>query len=133
MGNGEGSRLPRFVRPRRYELVIEPDLDTSVFTGTVAIALDVDEPVREVVVNARDLDISEAWVEHGNDRTDATVRLDAAEERAHVQLPTELPAGQAVLHCAFTGKLHDDLVGFYRSRYTGTDGEEHTIAATQFE
>jgi puromycin-sensitive aminopeptidase len=127
------NRLARTVRPVRYELTIEPDLATCAFTGTVEISLDVDEPTREIVLNARDLDVGDATVTHGAQTIDATVTLDASEERAHLHLASDLPPGNASLRCSFTGKLHDDLVGFYRSRYVDDDGVERTIAATQFE
>jgi puromycin-sensitive aminopeptidase len=127
------NRLPRAVRPRRYDLAIEPDLDTCVFGGSVAIDLAVEAPTSEIVVNARDLDIVTADVEHHGETLTATVDIDTAEERARFGLPRELPVGNATLIVTFTGKLHDDLVGFYRSRYTDDDGVEHTIAATQFE
>ncbi|MDQ1520063.1 MAG: tricorn protease interacting factor [Actinomycetota bacterium] len=133
MGSPSKSRLPRAVRPGRYDLIIEPDLEASAFTGSVAIEVTVDEPTREIVLNTRDLDITVAEVEQNGARFDATVTVDGAEERAHIGLPGELGIGGATLRCSFTGKLHDDLVGFYRSRYTGDDGAEHTIAATQFE
>ena len=37
------------------------------------------------------------------------------------------------MSCRFTGTLNDKLRGFYRSTYTGLDGETQTIATTQFE
>ena len=37
------------------------------------------------------------------------------------------------MSCRFTGTLNDKLRGFYRSTYTGPDGETQTIATTQFE
>src|SRR3954470_24729980 len=126
-------RLPRAVVPRRYDLTIEPDLETCVFTGSVAITVDVAEPTAEIVLNARDLDVADAHVEQSGTAHDATITLDASEERLHLQLAREVDAGPATVHCTFRGKLHDDLVGFYRSRFTDDAGNEHTIAATQFE
>jgi puromycin-sensitive aminopeptidase len=126
-------RLPRAVVPRRYDLTIEPDLETCVFTGTVAIAVDVTEPTAEIVLNARDLDVDDATVVQSGTTHDVTVTLDTSDERLHLRLSHAIDAGPATVHCTFTGKLHDDLVGFYRSRYTDDAGAEHTIAATQFE
>jgi puromycin-sensitive aminopeptidase len=126
-------RLPRAAIPRRYDLTIEPDLDAATFAGRVTIALELVEPTTEIVLNARDLDVLEAVVQRAGATTAATVRLDAEAERLHVTLPEALAPGDVALECSFTGRLHDDLVGFYRSRYTDDDGAEHTIAATQFE
>ena len=33
----------------------------------------------------------------------------------------------------FTGELNDKMKGFYRSKYTGSDGEDKYAAVTQFE
>ena len=33
----------------------------------------------------------------------------------------------------FTGELNDKMKGFYRSKYTGSDGEDRYAAVTQFE
>jgi hypothetical protein len=56
-------RLPRTVIPRRYDLRIEPDLPSASFAGAETVAVDVVEAVREVVLNAADLQIDEAWLE----------------------------------------------------------------------
>src|SRR5215204_6401527 len=122
MTNATDTRLPLAVRPLRYELTIEPDLDSCVFTGSAAVSVVVDEPTSEVVLNARDLHISAAQFEQDGATLDGTVTLDAAVERVNVRLPREVGTGPATLHFTFAGKLHDDLVGFYRSRYTGEDG-----------
>ncbi|HYY47073.1 MAG TPA: ERAP1-like C-terminal domain-containing protein, partial [Thermoplasmata archaeon] len=43
------------------------------------------------------------------------------------------PKGPATLRLVFSGVLNDELAGFYRSRYTMSDGTEGFMAATQFE
>jgi len=53
-------RLPRHVRPTRYDLRLEPDLATLTFTGDQTVTLEVDEPTSEVVLNAVDLAFGEA-------------------------------------------------------------------------
>ena len=127
-------RLPTDVTPARYDLELAPDLDAATFVGTVAIAVDVHRPVTEVVLNALELDIDEAWVvDSGGDRHDATVRLDVESERAFLGLGAELPAGTATVHARFRGILNDKLHGFYRSTFTDTEGATRTIATTQME
>ena len=44
-----------------------------------------------------------------------------------------LPPGPCTISCRFSGTLNDKLRGFYRSTYTGLDGETQTMATTQFE
>ena len=48
-------RLPRTVVPSRYDLRLEPDLAAATFAGRVEIAVTVQEPVEEIVLNAAEL------------------------------------------------------------------------------
>src|SRR5438128_1948012 len=50
-------RLPRTVEPSRYDLTIEPDDQSSTFTGGVDVAVTVNEPVTAIVLNAVELAI----------------------------------------------------------------------------
>ena len=127
-------RLPTTVSPRRYDLELAPDLAAATFAGTVAIDVEVHEPVDEIVLNALELDINEAWVERPDGtRLDATVRLDEPTERAFLALASAVPAGPAVVHARFEGVLNDKLNGFYRATFTDDAGDEQVIATTQME
>jgi puromycin-sensitive aminopeptidase len=127
-------RLPTTVTPRRYDLELAPDLGAAAFEGTVAIDVDVHEPVDEIVLNALELDIAEAWIDlPDGSRLDAEVRLDEKSERAFLALTTTAPKGTAVVHVRFAGILNDKLSGFYRSTFTDESGEERVIATTQME
>jgi puromycin-sensitive aminopeptidase len=127
-------RLPRTVVPSRYEITLEPDLTAATFRGRQTVDVEVAEPVDEIVLNAIELEIDEAWVETADGgRLDASVSYDGSTERATLALGAPLPAGQATLHTAFRGILNDKLHGFYRSTFTGADGASHVIATTQFE
>jgi puromycin-sensitive aminopeptidase len=128
-------RLPRSVTPSRYELRIEPDLGDGTFSGSEDIAVTIHEPVTEIVLNARDLQVTGATL-----RTDgghfvdiAKILVDEQAERVHVELSEAAGPGAWTLHLEFDGKLNDRLVGFYRSTYTGGDGTPRTIATTHFE
>jgi puromycin-sensitive aminopeptidase len=127
-------RLPTTVSPRRYDLELAPEVAAATFAGTVAIDVEVHEPVDEIVLNALELDIHEAWVERPDGtRLDATVRLDEPTERAFLALPSAVPAGPAVVYARFEGVLNDKLNGFYRSTFTDDAGDEQVIATTQME
>ncbi len=119
--------------PRRYELTLHPDLVTATFSGAVDIEVDVTTPTSEVVLNAIELEVDEAWVEVHGERLDATVVLDEVTERAHLTLSREVPRGPAIVSLRFRGHLNDKLRGFYRSRFTDQAGVERVIATTQFE
>ncbi len=119
--------------PRRYDLSLTPDLTDATFSGEVHVDVEVAEPTAEVVLNAIDLEIDEAWITVGTTRHDASVSLDEASERATLTVPTPLPPGDAVVSLRFRGQLNDKLRGFYRSTFTDDDGNDRVIATTQFE
>ena len=127
-------RLPRHAVPTRYELVLQPDLEAAVFSGTASIDLSVTEPTSELVLNAAELSISTASLTTADgDEVPATVTLDEKLERAHVTLSRQIEAGDHRLTMSFDGVLNDQLRGFYRSTYTDVTGVEQVIATTQFE
>ncbi len=134
MAEEHDHRLPRTVIPRRYELTLAPDLPAATFGGEAVIAVDVLEPVSQVVLNAADLEVDEAWlVDAAGDRLAASITHDVAAERVCFQLDGVADAGPAFLHARFRGVLNDQLRGFYRSTYRDGAGDEQVLAVTQFE
>lgn len=126
-------RLPRTVVPRRYELTMEPDLVAARFTGEELVAVEVLEPIDAIVLNVKELEVADAWVEVAGERIDATISLDPERERATFALARTLEPGDATVHARFGGALNDKLTGFYRSIFTDATGEKRTIGTTQFE
>jgi puromycin-sensitive aminopeptidase len=128
-------RLPRTVIPTRYELTVEPDLQTARFSGRVVIAVEVVEPVEVVWLNAADLAITAAALEDpaGQQRPMAAVTLYEAQERVRLDLGAVVPPGAYRMYLAFAGTLNDKLHGFYRSTFRDAQGTTHVIATTQFE
>ncbi len=129
MTAAEEHRLPGKVRPSAYRLVLEPDLETFAVRGEVAVDVDVREAVREIVLNAAELEIGEASV--GGTRLEA--RLDAARERVTLVAKEPLAPGRATLTLRFTGTISEKMRGFYRSTYARADGTRGVMATTQFE
>jgi aminopeptidase N len=130
----EAYRLPRAIQPVTYRLEIEPDVASATFSGTVAIDVVVHETVREIVLNAAELAVSDAEVLLA-DRSvvGCSVSFEDELEQVVFRPPAELSPGPCTISCRFTGTLNDKLRGFYRSTYTVPDGETQTIATTQFE
>jgi puromycin-sensitive aminopeptidase len=127
-------RLPRHVRPTRYDLRLEPDLATLSFTGDETVTLEVEEPTAEVVLNAVDLAFGEATLTNAlGESFRGTPVVDEAAERCRISFPSRIAPGTWRLRLAFTGTLNDKLRGFYRSSYKDPTGEARLMAATQFE
>jgi puromycin-sensitive aminopeptidase len=127
-------RLPTTVAPERYELKLTPDLTTWTFTGEEKISIQVREPVREIVLNAAELELGAVSLKLASGKAlQGAMRLDAENERATLSFAERVPAGAAELHIQFSGILNDKLHGFYRSTYKGADGKDKPLASTQFE
>ena len=121
-------RLPRTVVPSRYRLVLEPNLDTATFSGTVSIDVTTSDGADSVTLNAVELSIDSVRVSG----TEVTFHLDADTERLIIDAPLDTGAA-VVIDIAFTGTLNDKLRGWYRSTFTDQAGDERVIATTQME
>ncbi len=127
-------RLPRHIVPEHYALVFEPDLDRASFAGEAVIDMRAREATTEVVLNAAELDVTEARVQwDGADGVMAKVSYVPDEEQVVLTLPVEAGPGHLRANLRFTGKLNELLRGFYRSRWRSPDGTEGWIATTHFE
>jgi puromycin-sensitive aminopeptidase len=128
-------RLPRHVVPTRYELELRPDLEAATFTGSERVTVRVEEPVDEIVLNAAELDVTNARLTpaRGGDSISCAVGMDVAGERITCAVDGGLTTGEWSLELEFAGTLNDKLRGFYRSSFTTEDGETGLIATTQFE
>ena len=117
-------RLPRAAAPIRYDVELVPDLAGAAFEGKVRIAVDVVEPVQELVLNAIELEVGEVRV----DGSDVSWSLVPETERLVIRPVGGLEPGTVEVVISFTGVLNDKLRGFYRSTYRDDDGTEHVIA-----
>ena len=122
-------RLDRSVVPRRYDVELAPDLAAATFTGTVSIAVDVDQPAPNITLNAIELDILACTV----DGAPATWTLEPETERMVIVPERGLDRGEATIDIEFAGTINDKLRGFYRSTFVDEGGNEHVIATTQME
>lgn len=122
-------RLPRDVTPTHYDIHLEPDLDQFTFNGEVSIAFDSETSLKQIVLNAAELEISSALVEGGPNVAD--IRYDAAYETVTLELADALDAGSHKLSLAYSGIINDQLRGWYRSSITDSDGVERSIATSQ--
>ncbi len=122
-------RLPRTVVPSRYDVTLEPDLDSATFAGTVTIDVNADETTGELVLNAIELDI----VSCSLDGESTDFRLDEDSERLFITPTGGVGAGEHQLTIVFNGILNDQLRGWYRSTYRDADGNECVIATTQMQ
>src|SRR5438093_13135219 len=88
-------RLAKTVRPRRYDLRFDLDLDQWRSTGTGQVELHLDEPSREIVLHSLELDIRSARISAGPALE--AVSYDEEAQIATLRFDGEIPAGDHVL------------------------------------
>lgn len=136
MSSEESYLLPKIVVPNHYDIQLQIDLNQLKFSGDETIAVTVVSPIRELRLHCVDLTLSDVSLccDGGNRCVVASsVVLDAKSQTAVITLAEEVPAGDAELHLSFAAPIDTQMRGLYRSKYTGSDGEERWMAVTQFE
>ncbi|KAL0482094.1 puromycin-sensitive aminopeptidase [Acrasis kona] len=125
--------LPTNVKPIKYHLTLEPDLDNFTFRGEERVELQVNADSNTITLNANELEIQSAQVTQGEKKLSGEITYDKENEYAIFTFPEPVTKGQtAILELHFTGLLNDKMSGFYRSKYQ-LNGEDRYMATTQFE
>ncbi|MDP9001688.1 MAG: M1 family metallopeptidase [Myxococcota bacterium] len=129
----DDGHLPPTATPQRYTLSLRIDPNNPRFKGTTTIEVDVPEPTWNVVLNARDINISRAAARVGGADISATVTLRVARggvvpEELVLTFARVLPAGKAEIAIEYDGPFALDLAGLYRADEGG-----RKYAYTQFE
>ena len=87
------------------------------------------EPTRSITLNAAEIDFHEVTITAGGTHAGRRAStLDADSETATLTVPQPIPAGAAAIAIRYTGRLNDQLRGFYLSRANNRD-----YAITQLE
>jgi puromycin-sensitive aminopeptidase len=122
-------RLDPEVRPERVQLHVELDpARGDAYRGEVSIALRIARPKRTLRLHSVDLRVGRARVESGTRVHTGKVTASPDSETIEIGLPQALPAGEATLRLAFSGRLRGDLCGLYRAA-----SGRHRYAFTQLE
>uniref|UniRef100_A0A4W5PMT2 Aminopeptidase n=1 Tax=Hucho hucho TaxID=62062 RepID=A0A4W5PMT2_9TELE len=143
-GDWKNFRLPDYVKPVHYDLHLEPDLTTDLYTGSVSVHLEVRRPTRHLWLHIRETFISAVprlVLKTPQAQRELTVAIKGCfefkpQEYVVVEAAEELVATKLnevyVLSLDFQGWLNGSLVGFYRVTYT-ENGAIKKIAATDHE
>jgi puromycin-sensitive aminopeptidase len=125
MGLGKNFRLPLDVRPVRYRAHLAPDLEKGSFDGRLELELTLSNPRRDVTLHAIELSVERAGARvRGKTIRASAVDADAESQTITLRFDGDLPAGEAVLDLAWSGKFSPGLRGLYRAG---------PVAVTQFE
>lgn len=138
-------RIPDTIRPSNYRISLTPYLLASdgakrfTFDGSVAITLRAySANLKTITLHAKDMTFSGTSLKEkisGNVITISNqTEVDLITDKFSVNLDTALKTDiDYVLAFNYSGKMGDDMEGFYKSKYTNAKGEEVYIGSTQFE
>src|SRR6266542_2729079 len=128
--------LPKEVVPTDYSIRIVPNIDALEFSGTETVKLDVRNPVHRLVLNALEMDISDASLD-GKVLPKSAIPIDRENELIILALPSELAAGNHRLALSFSGKINQQGQGLFYMRYqeqgSPAVAEKKFMLGTQFE
>jgi aminopeptidase N len=126
-------KLPKQVVPSEYAIRVVPDIQKLTFNGTESIKLDVRAPVRELVLNALDIEISKASVD-SKPVPKTAIKIDNKRELLTISLASQLPAGIHRLALDYSGKINEQGRGLFYMRYQEENtGAKKIALGTQFE
>uniref|UniRef100_A0A8C1UI49 Aminopeptidase n=1 Tax=Cyprinus carpio TaxID=7962 RepID=A0A8C1UI49_CYPCA len=141
-GGWNNFHLPDHMVPFHYDLHLEPDLDTNIYTGSVSIHLSLTQPSQHLWLHIRETFVTAVPSLQRSGLSGLTsVRVKECFEykpqeyvvvEAAEQLGVTGPDEHYVLTLHFQGWLNGSLVGFYRTTYR-ENGVTKKIAATDHE
>lgn len=146
-GNWKDFRLPSYIIPSHYDLHLEPDLVTDLYTGSVSVHLTLTQASSHLWLHIRETFVTAVptlkLVKTNTDGTtsDTPVAVKGCfeykpQQYVVVEAESQLAATEGqqhyVLTLHFQGWLNGSLVGFYRTTYQ-ENGVTKKIAATDHE
>jgi aminopeptidase N len=131
--NETPGKLPKEVVPLEYSIRILPNIDRFAFTGMETVKLSVRSPVRQLVLNALELEITEASVDDVA-LPKSAIKIDKEKELLTLALLSELKPGDHTLGLRFEGKINEAGQGlFYMHYQEQASGATKLMLGTQFE
>ncbi|HEY5752017.1 MAG TPA: M1 family metallopeptidase [Chthoniobacterales bacterium] len=125
-------QLPKTIVPVRYEITLTPDVAKSTTSGSLIAKIKVLKPVREIILNALEMEVSGAKLIQPKEVALKT-RLDPKKQTLTLDPSTELSSGEYTVALDFKGKIGATAQGLYGVKYKTPSGREKTMLATQME
>jgi puromycin-sensitive aminopeptidase len=117
-------RLPRSIRPVRYDAFLSLDLERGAFTGKIRISLSIEREAAWIALHAAGLEVTRATVLVGGTALEGKVDLFEASETIVLTTGDTIPVGRTELELTWMGTFSTGLRGLYRAG---------PLVATQFE
>ena len=99
-------------------------------------SLEVKEDTTSIALNILELDIHSTTVSTGGAEITSSPKIsyDEGKQTVTISFDKTIPAGsKAQIKQTFTGRLNENMAGFYRSSYKHPDGSTQYLATTQME
>nr|XP_048706530.1 endoplasmic reticulum aminopeptidase 2-like isoform X3 [Caretta caretta] len=129
-------RLPDWILPVYYDLLIHPNLTSLIFMGSVKIQVTVVHETSTIVLHSKHLEITSAAIEEENGKTQADLKVleyPPHEQIAFLYAEPLLVDKKYFLSINYIANLSDGFYGFYKSTYKTKDGQTRLLASTHFE
>ncbi|CAF0941248.1 unnamed protein product [Brachionus calyciflorus] len=127
-------RLSKNVVPINYELTVFPNFETSTFSGSVRIEINICNETDFIEIHSLDLNLSNITFKSGDTVLKNSKLINVKNcESVDIYFLQKLPSGRGFLNIDFNGVLNDNLVGFYKTKCLKENGESCIAAVTQFE
>ncbi|XP_022795785.1 glutamyl aminopeptidase-like [Stylophora pistillata] len=129
-------RLPDFITPVHYDVMLYIDLKKLEFYGDVEILLNVEKVTEVILVHVNLMNVTSASVVEVSNEESLEIRDKFKFDKNQFYvliMKSPLKKGEYKVKLEFKAWLRDDLAGLYKSTYKRKGGREVTIAATQFQ
>src|SRR5579872_6766774 len=125
-------RLLHLITPLEYDILLKPDLTSFTFTGEETLTFTLQQPTQEIALHSKNLEITKAVVRENKKEHMAEVSYNEKDMSVVLTFPKTIEKGDHVLQLTFSGKIGDQLKGWYKSAYA-VNGQTRHMATTQFE
>lgn len=131
-------RLPKNVRPVKYNLLIYPKIDVGLFHGDIMIDINVSSPTRFILVHQTNLNIEHTKLTSKNETSTGSPIIEKtwAFENNHywiIETTEKLQPGDYELYMSFKGTLGNGTIGLYKTTYTNPLKEQCSTVLSYFE
>ncbi|XP_076675141.1 uncharacterized protein LOC143372620 isoform X2 [Andrena cerasifolii] len=129
-------RLPKTIVPIGYEIMLSPELENNFeFTGVTHIKAIVREATDTITLHHGKLNILKCSVTTQNEtKVILSLIYNSNTEKYEIKLQETLKVGLHIsINFNYTGKLRDDMIGFYRTSYVDSNRKIRWLASTQFQ